>query len=126
MTEAPGESQTGLEMIDTVYGEGFRDNFTGSTEPFLQDTVDHLFGQIWSRPGLSVRDRRLLSMGVLGAFGRSDLFAVHAAGALRSGDLDAEQLQEVVLHLAYYAGAVNGTMIRRGLNEALAATKPAE
>lgn len=111
--------RTADELIDEVYGEGFSKNFEGS-EPFLQDARDHLFGQIWSRPGLSVRDRRLLALGVLAAFGRGDLFEVHAFGALASGDLTAEQLNESVLHLAYYAGSVNGTVIRRGVLAAIA------
>ena len=115
MDDTRPETQRGLAMIDAVYGEGFRANFTGAADPFMQDTVDHLFGEVWSRTGLSIRDRRLLTMGVLAALGREELFAVHATGALKSGDLDAEQLHEIVLHLAYYAGGVNGTTIRRGV-----------
>jgi alkylhydroperoxidase/carboxymuconolactone decarboxylase family protein YurZ len=111
--------QVGLDMIDTIYGDGFSRNFANSTEPFLIDTTEHLFGEIWSRPGLSIRDRRLLSLGVLAAFGQADLIALHAAGALKSGDLDADQLHEAVLHLSYYAGGSNATMVRRGVADAL-------
>jgi 4-carboxymuconolactone decarboxylase len=120
MDDAREQSQVGLDMIDKVLGEGVSANFAGSTEPFLQDVTDHVFGEIWNRPGLSIRDRRLLTMGVLAAFGQSETFALHAAGALRSGDVDADQLREIVLHLSYYAGSSNGTMIRRGVVEVLA------
>lgn len=120
MDAAHPDTSAGLEMIDAVYGDGFRVHFQDATDPLMQDTVDHLFGRIWSRPGLSIRDRRLLTMGVLGAAGRADLFAVHATAALKTGDLDADQLQEIVLHLAYYAGAGNGTSLRRGAQDAVA------
>ena len=120
MDDIRQRSQAGLDMIDQVLGEGVSANFAGSSEPFLQDVTDHVFGEIWTRPGLSVRDRRLLTMGVLAAFGQSDTFALHAAGALKSGDLDGDQLREIVLHLSYYAGSSNGTMIRRGVVDVLA------
>ena len=120
MSEAHSDSEIGLRMIDTVLGDGVSAYFAGSTEPLMQDTTDHLFGEIWSRPGLSVRDRRLLTMGVIAAFGQADTFAAHATGARKSGDLDPDQLREIVLHLAYYAGASNATMISRGLADALA------
>lgn len=120
MDDAQPLSQAGLDMIDRLYGEGFSANFTDASEPFLEDTANHLFGEIWNRPGLAIRDRRLLSMGVLAAFGQGDLFALHAEGALKAGDLDAEQLHEIVLHLAYYAGGTNATTVRRGVLQALA------
>lgn len=120
MDDVHSSTEVGLEMIDRVYGGGFSSNFAGSTEPFVQDAADHLFGEIWSRAGLSIRDRRLLSLGVIAAQGHTDLFALHATGALRSGDLDADQLHEVVLHVSHYAGGTNGTMVRRGALQAIA------
>ena len=113
-------ARPGLKVIDEVYGPAFRAVFADSDEPYLIDTVDHLFAHVWSRPGLSIRDRRLLTLGALAAFGLSDTFAVHAGAALRAGDLDAAQLHEIVLHLAYYAGAGNATAIRRGVVQAIA------
>jgi 4-carboxymuconolactone decarboxylase len=120
MAEDRRPARAGLEMMDAIYGEGFSDEYADSTEPFILDLADHLFGEIWNRPGLSLRDRRLLTMGAVAAFGQADLFAVHAGGALKSGDLDPDQLHEVVLHLSLYAGASNGAMVRRGALEALA------
>ena len=38
-------------------------------DPFLDVTLDHLFADLWSRPGLSVRDRRLVTLTVLMCFG---------------------------------------------------------
>jgi 4-carboxymuconolactone decarboxylase len=116
-------AEKGLKVLDEVYGEGFSAIFADATDPFMVESADHVFGEIWSRPGLSIRDRRLLCMGAVAAFGQADIFANHAAGALASGDLDADQLQEVVLHLSCYVGASNGTMAYRGALEALKRTE---
>lgn len=51
--------QRGLEMMGKVYGFEFQD---GPGAHFAA-TADHLFADIWSRPGLSIRDRRLLLLG---------------------------------------------------------------
>ena len=112
-------SRKGLETLDQVYGQGFSAIFADSSDPLALEAADHVFGEIWNRPGLSVRDRRLLCLGVIAAFGQQDIFAVHAKGALESGDLDVDQLQEAVLHLSVYAGASNGTMAYRGALEAI-------
>lgn len=108
-------------MMDTVYGHGFSARLpTDGQAPFLRDTVEHLFADIWSRPGLSVRDRRLLVLGATAALGRPDLIHIQALGALRNGELDAEQLQEALLHLAYYVGWGNASAVSDGFAKALA------
>lgn len=67
-------------------------------------TTKVVFGDIWNRPGLSSRDRRLLTLAVLADAGRADIAPIHVGAALRSGDLTPEELEEVVVHLAFYAG----------------------
>ncbi|MFF1464088.1 NAD(P)-binding domain-containing protein [Streptomyces sp. NPDC058330] len=113
----------GLELMDQVYGPGFSDTMPGSPtgEPFTDATVGHLFGDVWSRPGLSVRDRRLLVLGATAALGRSDLIRIQTEGALVNGELDPPQLREAVLHLALYVGWGNATAVRAGVEEAIAA-----
>jgi 4-carboxymuconolactone decarboxylase len=82
-------------------------------------TIERLFGEIWARPALSIRDRRLLTLGVIAALGRQDLAEVMFAGALRNDELTPEQIGEVVLHLAYYAGWPNATAVQRGADAAV-------
>ncbi len=67
-------------------------------------TVDHLFGAIWTRPGLELLQRRLLAIGVLAAQGRDELLDVQFDSALRNGELTVDQVREVVLHLTHYVG----------------------
>jgi 4-carboxymuconolactone decarboxylase len=72
--------------------------------PYVDVTVDHLFGAIWTREALSIRDRRLVTIGVLAAQGKDDLCEIQFGAALERGEFDEEQLRELVLHLAHYIG----------------------
>ncbi|MCW2863652.1 MAG: hypothetical protein JWP48_5360 [Actinoallomurus sp.] len=111
--------ERGLKMMDEVYGPGFSDTMPAERSPMLDDTIGHLFGEIWSRPGLSVRDRRLLVLGATAALGRADLIEIQVRGALANDELTAEQLREAVLHLHYYVGWGNGTQLHTGVEAAL-------
>jgi 4-carboxymuconolactone decarboxylase len=66
--------------------------------------VKTVFADVWQRPGLSVRDRRLITLTVLAMLGRERITPFHIHAALDSGDLDEGQLQEMARQLAYYAG----------------------
>lgn len=113
----------GLELMDRVYGPGFSDAMPKKPvgDPFMDATVTHLFGEVWSRPALSVRDRRLLVLGATAALGRSDLIRIQTEGALINGELGEDQLSEAALHLALYVGWGNATAVRNGFEEAIAA-----
>jgi 4-carboxymuconolactone decarboxylase len=85
---------------------------------FFRYTVDHLFGEIWSRPGLSNRDRRLLILGVIAASGQLDVIPLQAEAALANAELSAEELREAVIFLTHYVGwprgaAINGSVESR-------------
>lgn len=70
---------------------------------FAQLTDDVLFGEVWSRPGLSPRDRSLITVSALIAMNRPDQLRGHLARARENGLSDAE-LIEATTHLAFYAG----------------------
>jgi 4-carboxymuconolactone decarboxylase len=65
---------------------------------------DYLFGGIWSRPGLSVRDRRFVTLACVSARVDVPEMEAHIYAALKSGDLTIEQLNELTLQLAVYSG----------------------
>jgi 4-carboxymuconolactone decarboxylase len=92
----------GLETMAAVYGWPALDDSPG--DEFFGVTADHLFADIWNRPGLTVRDRRLLLIGLLVGAGDVDVAGLQADAAWRLGELDAAQLREVVVFLAHYAG----------------------
>lgn len=80
---------------------------TGPASPGLvQDTTDILFKDLWLRPDLAPRDRSLVTVAALIANGQTQQIPVHLNKAM-DNDLTREQAQEVVSHLAYYAGWPN-------------------
>ena len=111
MSDEPSEPsevrQRALKRMEEVYGFPFGDG----TGDFWRYTADHLFADIWSRPGLSDRDRRLLLIGLLIGSGGHDVLTIQVPAALQSGDLDAETLREIVIFLTHYAGWPNGARL---------------
>ena len=96
--------QRGLDKMAEVYGWEVRDG----PGDFFGITVDHLFAEIWSRPGLSMRDRRLLLLGLLTGQGLQDVTDIQIGAALRSGELSPDELREIAIFLTHYAGWPSG------------------
>jgi 4-carboxymuconolactone decarboxylase len=71
---------------------------------FVDLTVEHLFGEIWENPSLDVRDRRLVVLGILAALGDEQNLGAHMSQALKRGDVTPEQIDEIVVTVAHYAG----------------------
>jgi 4-carboxymuconolactone decarboxylase len=71
---------------------------------FLDATFDHLFAEVWSDPGLAVRDRRLVTLTILMCLGHEATLKLHLGAAMRSGDLSDEEIDALVVHVAHYAG----------------------
>ena len=62
-----------------------------------------LFGDVWERPGLSKRDRSLITVAALTAMYRTDQLPGHLERALTNG-VTREEIGEIITHLAFYAG----------------------
>ena len=69
-------------------------------------TDDVLFGDIWERPGLSKRDRSLITVATLIALYRTNELPFHLGRALENG-VTKDELIELITHLAFYAGWPN-------------------
>ena len=76
---------------------------TAFTAPFQDLITRYAWGDIWSRPGLSRAERSIITLTVLAALQHEDELAMHVKAALRNG-LTPEQIQEVLLQVAVYAG----------------------
>jgi len=90
----------GLAKMGEVYGWDVGDG----PGDFFGMTVEHLFAEVWTREGLSIRDRRLLLVGMLVGSGLDDVVELQLDAALRCGDLDIDELREIVIFLTHYAG----------------------
>ena len=76
---------------------------TAFTEPFQDFITRYAWGDIWSRPGLSRAERSIVTLTVLAATQHENELAMHVRAALRNG-LSPEQIQEILLQVAVYAG----------------------
>jgi 4-carboxymuconolactone decarboxylase len=76
---------------------------TPLTEPFQDFITRYAWGEVWSRPGLTRPERSIVTLTALAALGREHELALHVKAALRNG-LTADQIGEVLLQVAVYAG----------------------
>ncbi|MEO5875339.1 MAG: carboxymuconolactone decarboxylase family protein [Streptosporangiaceae bacterium] len=97
----------GLEMMSRVYGFDIAE----AHGDFMVTTVDHLFGDIWSRPGLSLRDRRLLLIGLLAGQNLNDVLDLQIPAALANEEITPAELREIVLFLTHYTGWPQGARL---------------
>jgi alkylhydroperoxidase/carboxymuconolactone decarboxylase family protein YurZ len=82
----------------------------------MQATVEHLFGTIWARPGLELAERSLITLTVLVALNREHELVLHFRGARNLG-LSKDRIEEMILHVAHYAGWPCAVSANRILNE---------
>ncbi|MET8330642.1 carboxymuconolactone decarboxylase family protein [Streptomyces sp. NPDC005181] len=88
-------------------------------------TDDVLFGDVWERPGLSPRDRSLITVTTLAALYRTDQLGFHLRLAVKNG-LSREELVEALTHLAFYAGWPNAMSALGRLKDIVGSTDSPE
>jgi 4-carboxymuconolactone decarboxylase len=116
MTTHPDElRRRGLDTMSEVYGWNMEDG----PGDFFGYTADHLFADIWNRPGLSRRDRRLLLIGLLAGTNSADVLGIQVPAAHKLGELDDEALREIVVFLAHYAGWPMGARLNMIVEETI-------
>jgi 4-carboxymuconolactone decarboxylase len=101
----------GMSIRREVLGDEHVDRAVDRTTPFtapFQDLITrYAWGDIWARPGLSRAERSLVTLSVLAALQHEGEVAMHVRAALRNG-LTPEQIREVLLQVAIYAGVPTG------------------
>jgi len=114
----------GKKMFSEVYG-GVVPLPPEENDEFLKSMLDTLFAEIWTRGSLSIRDRRLIIMGVLAAQGEGDVYGIQTQAALQKGELTAEQVQDILIMLTQYVGYPRTSKVRAAANAAVARVAPA-
>ena len=102
------QRRKGLEKMNEVYGWEMP-NVEG--DDYFALTADHLFGNIWKRPGLSMRDKRMMTLTVVTALGNSDLAEIQANAALHNGEFTVSELKEMAIFLTHYLGFPLGSKL---------------
>tara|TARA_B100000700_G_scaffold330270_1_gene455638 strand:+ start:693 stop:1088 length:396 start_codon:yes stop_codon:yes gene_type:complete len=118
-TLEPNAVERGLKIRREVLGDEYVDRATEpSTEvgQAVQELITgYCWGSVWSRSQLSRRERSLMTLSILAALNRPHEIALHVSGALNNG-LSPEEIEEVFLHVAPYAGipaAIDGANAAR-------------
>jgi 4-carboxymuconolactone decarboxylase len=98
----------GMEARRRVLGDAHVDRATAHASAVTAEFQDlitrYAWGEIWTRPGLDERSRRILVLGTLVALGRFDEFRMHARAAIDRGGFTPDDLKEIVLQQAIYCG----------------------
>ena len=97
----------GLDKMNEVYGWEMPD----MPGDYFALTADHLFGTIWTRPGLSMRDKRIMTLTVVTALGITDLAEIQANAALANEELTEDELKEMAIFLTHYLGFPLGSKL---------------
>jgi 4-carboxymuconolactone decarboxylase len=106
MTEA-GDREQGMKVRREVLGDAHVDRAEAGKDDFTADFQDFItryaWGDVWARPGLDRRARSVATLAALVALGAENEIPLHVRGALRNG-LSEDEIKEVILHSAVYAG----------------------
>jgi 4-carboxymuconolactone decarboxylase len=105
VTEDPYERGMRIrrEVLGDAHVERAIENTTDFTAPFQEFITRYAWGSVWSREGLDRRTRSAVTLAVLTALGRENEIAMHVRAA-RTNGLSPEEISEVLLHTAVYAG----------------------
>ena len=106
-SNADNSYQKGMAVRRAVLGEAHVDRAAASTTEF--DTAFQSFitegawGSVWARPGLTHRERSMITIALLAALGHDEEVAMHVRATVNTGATE-EDIKETLLHVAVYAG----------------------
>ena len=110
----------GARMMGEVYaGMLTADPDKATGDAFFDLMLENLFGEIWSREVLTIRDRRLLLMGAIAAQAQGDVYEMQCMAALKNAELTAEQLREITILMTQYIGYPKTTALRNATEKAI-------
>ena len=108
----------GEEKMKEVYagdvvvpGEGY---------PFTDVMIETLFAEVWTRDTLSMRDKRILLLGMIAAQGEPDTFKIQVRAAVKKGELSPEEIRELHVFIAHYCGYPKAAALVMPLETAIA------
>jgi len=116
--------EAGTAVRRAVLGDAHVDRASAATTPFTEPFQDlitrYAWGDVWSRPGLDRRTRSAITVAMLATLQHEDELAMHCRAALRNG-LTREEIAEILLQVAVYAGVPTSNRAFRVAEDALRA-----
>ncbi len=118
--------ETGLGIRTDVLGKEYVENALKTADdfnqPFQELVTEYCWGAVWGREGLSRKTRSMLNLAMIGILNRPHELRAHVAGALRNG-VTKDEIREVFMQLAIYAGVPAGVDAFRVAREVFAQEK---
>jgi 4-carboxymuconolactone decarboxylase len=115
--------ERGLEIRKAVLGAGYVEKSLNAADDFNRDfqnlVTEYCWGAGWGRAALSLRDKSLLNLVMLGVLNRSTEFKLHLKGALTNG-CSRDEIKDTLIQLAIYAGIPAGVEAFRLAREVFA------
>lgn len=103
--------EEGLQVRKEVLGSEYVDKSLAAADDFMMVFQEHVtkycWGNVWTREGLTRKERSLLNLAMLSSLNRGAELKLHIRGALNNG-VTREEIQEVFLQVAVYAGVPAG------------------
>ncbi len=107
MSEKSERYHTGIAVRRAVLGDHHVDRAGSETTAFDADfqtfIMEGAWGSVWSRPGLTRRERSIVTIALLAALGHDEELAMHARATINTG-ASADDVREALMHVAVYAG----------------------
>jgi 4-carboxymuconolactone decarboxylase len=114
--------QAGMQLREDMWGEAGAAQRVNQATPFnrpFEDLVTSwVFGDVWQRPGLDRRNRSMITLAALTALSKPNQLKMHVQGALANG-VSPEEIREILIHTAVYAGIPTGVEAFRAARETL-------
>jgi len=112
----------GLKIRKEVLGAAYVEKSLAAADDFMMAFQEHVtsfcWGNVWGREGLARRDRSMINLAMLAALGKTDELKLHVRGALNNG-LSIEEIKEVLLQVAVYAGIPAGLSAFKAAHQVL-------
>ena len=103
----PGRYQQGMAVRRAVLGDRHVDEALARTTSLDDDfqtlITETAWGSVWARPGLTLRERSMVTLALLAALGHDEEVAMHIRATSNTG-ATMEDIKETLLHVAVYAG----------------------
>jgi 4-carboxymuconolactone decarboxylase len=113
------------DVLGKEYVERARERSKDFGADFQDVVTSVVWGGVWSRPGLALRERSLITVAVLTALGRSAELRLHLPGAVRNG-CSVHELEEALIHVGAYAGFPTTVAANAVAQEVFGSRLPAE
>src|SRR5436305_1730340 len=107
-------------QAEQTYREVMTKEAPAASTPFDVASRDFVFGQVWPRPGLTRRERRIITVAACAVDDSPTPLRTHVAAAVHSGDITKEEMDEIVLQFSAYYGFPKGEALRDAADAAFA------